>query len=346
MLRVPPLVVFQHGVEDREQLPHAGGGRDLEWLAGGAQALVEDPQHRIVLATDERGHVAHGAHRGTAAPDHAFAAHRAAIAIHRCDTDESRDLMAGEVAELGQGRQQREHGDRPDARHAAQQIRLRLVERARCHGVLQIAVHIGEPFLEPADVLGEIALHRAAGEAEAILLGGEHVDDLPTAGEQAFEQLGRFIRQGAGRGPHPLCEVGEHAGIERVGLRQLPHGLGEVAHLPRVHDGDGEPVLGERDRREHLETAGGFHDDEDGGEGHESRGQFGETLVIVSDGSALPVGEGGEVERRLRDIDADEAVHKRLRARNDRRGPTLRDAGSSARQLFGLSAINDGWHPG
>jgi hypothetical protein len=33
-------------------------------------------------------------------------------------------------------------------------------------------------------------------------------------------------------------------------------------------------------------------------------------------------------------------------AGNDQRGPTLRDTGFRPRQLFGLPAINHGWHPG
>ncbi len=106
------------------------------------------------------------------------------------------------------------------------------------------------------------------------------------------------------------------------------------------------PDLGEGDRREHFEAAGGLQHDEGRGEGNESWGELGESLVIMGDGPTLPVGERGDVERRLRDIDADVAVPEWLRTGNDRRGPPLRDAGSCPRQRFGLSAINHGWHPG
>lgn len=46
-------------------------------------------------------------------------------------------------------------------------------------------------------------------------------------------------------------------------------------------------------------------------------------------GLMIPVRERGDVERRFGYIDADVAVHECLRAGYDRRGPTLRDAGSS-----------------
>jgi hypothetical protein len=120
----------------------------------------------------------------------------------------------------------------------------------------------------------------------------------------------------------------------------------EVPPLARIHDGDRKPGLGERNRGEHFEAAGGFHDNQDRSERDESRHQLREALIIIGDGPGLPVGKRGDVERRLRNVDADVTVHERLRARHDRRGPTLRDAGSNPGQLFGLSAINTGWHPG
>jgi hypothetical protein len=50
-------------------------------------------------------------------------------------------------------------------------------------------------------VLPDIALDRAACEAEAILFGGEHVDDLPAPREQALQELRGLVgeRTGSGR---------------------------------------------------------------------------------------------------------------------------------------------------
>jgi|GEM_PF-2745840 len=86
-------------------------------------------------------------------------------------------------------------------------------------------------------------------------------------------------------------------------------------------------------------------DDQGGCQGAEAGEELGQALVVIGDRPAFPVGEGGDVEHRLGDVDPDVAVHEALRSRGNRRGPTLRDAGSLPRQLFGLSAKNNGWHP-
>ncbi len=138
----------------------------------------------------------------------------------------------------------------------------------------------------------------------------QHVDELAAAREQAVQQLGGFVGQGPWLRAHALGEFGEDAGIQGVGLGQPAQGLDEVAHLARIHHGDGEPGLGERDGGEHLEAAGGLQDDERGGQSDESRGKLGQAQVVIGDGPTLPVGERGDVERGFRHIDADVAVHK------------------------------------
>jgi hypothetical protein len=46
----------------------------------------------------------------------------------------------------------------------------------RRDGLLPVAIDIGQAFLEPPDVLGDVALDVAAGDAEPVLLGGEHLE--------------------------------------------------------------------------------------------------------------------------------------------------------------------------
>ena len=114
---------------------------------------IEAMKHRIVLAADEGGHVEDGADLGAAAPDHAFASERAAVAIERRHADEGCDLVAREAAEFGEGRQQGEAsvtGPTPGTLWSRSAFACQ--SGLAVHGVLQIAVHIGEPLLEPADV--------------------------------------------------------------------------------------------------------------------------------------------------------------------------------------------------
>ena len=85
-------MLAEHGVEDREQFPHAGGGGHFERFAGGAEPIVEGPPRWIVFDPDEGRHGQRGAHGSASAPDHALASHGAAVSVHGGDTDEGRDL--------------------------------------------------------------------------------------------------------------------------------------------------------------------------------------------------------------------------------------------------------------
>ena len=48
--RIPFLAARQHGVEDADQLAHAGDEGDLGFLALGDEALVASLEHRIMLS--------------------------------------------------------------------------------------------------------------------------------------------------------------------------------------------------------------------------------------------------------------------------------------------------------
>ena len=72
----------------------------------------------------------------------------------------------------------------------------------------------------------------------AVLLGGEHLDQLATACHQRTQRLGRRIWQWSHRGTHRIGEVGQHLGVDGVSLGQLADRFGEVAHLARVDSHD------------------------------------------------------------------------------------------------------------
>ena len=56
-------------IQDDEQLPHAGGERDLGRFARGPQPEIEGADDGIASTGDERGHVERRAHRAAAAVD-------------------------------------------------------------------------------------------------------------------------------------------------------------------------------------------------------------------------------------------------------------------------------------
>jgi hypothetical protein len=57
LLHVPGCLVLAHGVEDRQELAHAGRQRYLLGFARGAQALVKGFEHRIIADGHEGTHV-------------------------------------------------------------------------------------------------------------------------------------------------------------------------------------------------------------------------------------------------------------------------------------------------
>jgi hypothetical protein len=103
----------------------------------------------------------------------------------------------GEGAQLGQLAEERATDDRADARHAAQQILLGAPDRAGMNGLLEVAVHVGQLALEPADVLRDVAPHRGGGEAQPVLLRDEHLEQLPPPRQERIERRHGGIRQRA-----------------------------------------------------------------------------------------------------------------------------------------------------
>jgi hypothetical protein len=100
-------LVFDHGVEDAEQLAHARYQRDFLELASVAQPLVQRTQHRIVFGDAERRHVQNLTHGSASSSDVSLAAIRAAVVIEGGDPDQRCDLLAVELAQLGHHRRHR-----------------------------------------------------------------------------------------------------------------------------------------------------------------------------------------------------------------------------------------------
>ena len=88
----PQRVGLQQGIEDQEQLMHAGHERQLLGFAGSEQSLVEDADHRIAAGSHQRRHVQRCAHARATAPDEALAAHLAAVAVEGAHANQRADL--------------------------------------------------------------------------------------------------------------------------------------------------------------------------------------------------------------------------------------------------------------
>src|SRR5262249_21912633 len=117
----PRFVVAQNGIEDGQQLAHRGDEGEAGRVAGSAPTAIEALERRIMLDRDQAGHVERGADLDTAPLDLALAAKSAAVPVYRGDTGQGSDLVAIDLAELGQLGDQSAGDDIADAGHALQE---------------------------------------------------------------------------------------------------------------------------------------------------------------------------------------------------------------------------------
>ena len=80
---IPRLMMTDHRVDDRQELPHHGGQGDFRRLPRRDQAFVEGPQHGVMAFGRQGGHVQQRADGATAARDAAAALQSPAVACHR-----------------------------------------------------------------------------------------------------------------------------------------------------------------------------------------------------------------------------------------------------------------------
>jgi hypothetical protein len=107
--------MFDHGIQNREQLTHTRGQGDFGGLSCTAQTLIEALKDRIVPHGHQGAHRQHSAHLGPATPYGPFAPQGATIPVEGCDTHQGRDLLPASGPQL---REVGNQGVREDWAHA------------------------------------------------------------------------------------------------------------------------------------------------------------------------------------------------------------------------------------
>jgi hypothetical protein len=119
-----------HGIENDEQLAHAGGECQFGMFTAGAQPQIEDSDSWIAADSRHRCHVQHSPDLGTPAPDAAAAAQAATVAVEGRQANQGGDLLAIESSQLGQRCQQDARQHLPDPGNRAQQLGALTPERS------------------------------------------------------------------------------------------------------------------------------------------------------------------------------------------------------------------------
>ena len=138
--------------------------------------------------------------------------------------------------------QQGSHRDAAHSWYAAQQPGLFRPQRRTPNRLLQGGIEFGQLFAQPAHVRGNAPIKAWSGAAVPIALGREHFDNLPAAGDQCHQFPALGVGQGPGIRLDQFCEMGQDAGIDRVGLGQPAGGTRKVAHLARLTTAIGKPT--------------------------------------------------------------------------------------------------------
>src|SRR5258707_1814540 len=117
----PSRTVAEHGVERGDHLTHHRHDDDLRLLSGGLEAIVECFECRIPITSAQRGHVENVSDAPSTTPAATPSIELAAIEVIGRKPDESGNLLAAHLADLGQERDQRASQHGADPRHGGEQ---------------------------------------------------------------------------------------------------------------------------------------------------------------------------------------------------------------------------------
>ena len=336
------IIMPEHGIENGEQLAHAGGKSHLLWLACCQEPLIEGTKDWIMADGDKGGHIQSGTHGSTPSPASPLPPELAAVPAERSYTDQGGDLPAVERAQFGEAGQQRECQGRADAWYAAQEIFPHAPQRALPQAVMEVPIQVTQLLFQdgeyPIDVLPD---HRQRSLAP-LLLGDLHLDDLPPTGNESFQLSSLCGSQGLRHSPTSLAEMGDGCCVETVRLSQLPQGAGEVTDLAGVNHGHRDLRHAEGHYQRNLIAAGGFEHHQSGPQLEEPLDQVLDACFVLGGAPSRPRRANSYVHPILGYVDPNEhlltiGLHFFLH------GPSLHDAGLSVpRQLFGRLKIPDG----
>ena len=140
-MRTPPdSAIPHHGVEDREQLPHARHQRNLLGLAGCEQPLVELLDDGIEPGGGERPHVKRGSHRSPPSPYLPLASALTGVAVEGGDPHQGAHSLVGESAEFGQLREECPGKDSSDSGDAPEEPLVLLEGSGVLDGLIEVFV--------------------------------------------------------------------------------------------------------------------------------------------------------------------------------------------------------------
>ena len=142
-----------------------------------------------------------------------------------------------------------------------------------------------------------------------VLLGHDHLDDLPSSADKLRESAGLRIGERADFRFGGRDEGGNHRGIDRIGLGALAQGIGEEADLGRIDDDDRKAGRRQGRHRQRLQTSRRLERHDIGIEGSEPFDQIVQSDMVVGEPETIAGRQDMHIQPILRNIDTDDLIH-------------------------------------
>jgi hypothetical protein len=301
----PAYFVFQHCVQDDQELVHARDETNFGRFAFGFKPLVEGSNDRVETRGSQGRHEQGTAYRSSAAPNGAMAFESTAVTREGSQADQSRDLFAAKSAELWEFSDQCTAAHGPNARRRAENFLVFFPERIFPDETIEVLVRVIEFLFEIGDMSGDTFFDRFGGRGQAVFLSDDHVDDLSSACGQRSEFQGELVGERMRFGTDRLGVVSQNRGIDAIGFRQLTGGFGEVSDLARVSHDYRDLGTNQSGHDLTFKTTGGFQDDQVWLKLLEVLDQNLDAGFIVPHRQGLCGGTDTDIELSFRHIDAD-----------------------------------------
>jgi hypothetical protein len=134
-------------------------------------------------------------------------------------------------------------------------------------------------------------------------LGDNRLDDLAASCDKTSEKLCRRVRERPEVRLGCLGEMGDHHGIDRIGLGALVQGLRRATHLGLVHHANRQPRRREARRDHRLEASRRFDRNRLGRQGRETGDHRVKTCGVPARAENLAARANRDVALVLRNID-------------------------------------------
>ena len=212
------------------------------------------------------------------------------------------------VAELGHESEQDLGGDRSDTWCSGQQTGLLAQAVVALDVALDLRLEAGDGFAEAGDHLLQVFSHKGVCSlCDAVLFHDPHGHELVASGGEGGQTGTMRAWHRVGLWAQAFTEVGEHGGVQGVGLGLAAAGLGVAAHQGGV-----EPCIGHaglvQGRAQGVVIGAGGLEDQEASRGGKLGREAGGGLGAIGDAPQSALGGIEKVQPMLGHVASDVAV--------------------------------------